>query len=136
MSDYAILDDLADPLALVGADVRLAIARSIETLLAAHHTVSAASLRPALLNEGWARDLLDKRMGGMLNSALRKGVIKWTGEYVASGNAASRNDQRPVKVYTYGPRGAPAVWDWVDTYQADRARTHRTLQNLKDGGAQ
>lgn len=95
--DYSIVDALVEP-QVVGADVRLAIVEGIELLSGLYGQVSAATLRPFLLTEGWSRHVLDKRMGALLGAAARHG-LEWTGTYVQSGNGLQRNENRAVKLY-------------------------------------
>ena len=114
MSDYTVLDVLAEPAQVIGARVRLAIAEAIQDAATANGTVSAATLRPLLLERGISRDLMEKRMPAMLGAAVHKEALEWTGRYVPSGNTASRNDQRAVKEYR--PTTPTALADWVDAY--------------------
>lgn len=130
-SDYTVLDALADPAAIVGADARLAFAEMIERLLGIHHEVSAATLRPALLADGWSRDLIDKRMAAMISAAIVAQAIRWTGQVTTSGNSKSRNAHRVVKVYTYGAGGAAAVEAWVEGYAQRVGRVEASGEVLR-----
>ena len=95
---YEILDVVADPEAIVGADSRRAIARAIVTLAKRDGLVSAATLRPYLEEEGYPTSLVGNRMAALLSGAGRSGGLEAAG-YVPSGNAASRNTYRPVRLY-------------------------------------
>lgn len=128
MSAYTVLDVLADPQMLVGAHVRRKIAETIFEIVEGDGVVSAATLRPALIEAGVSRDLMDKRMPAMLGTAARQGALEWTGQYTVSGNSASRNDQRAVKVY----RAASMLrlLDWVASYQDAYRRDRQRLAEV------
>lgn len=109
MSDYSVLDAQVQA-QIVGDVVRRAIAEAILHLVVVDGTVSAATLRPYLVERGWSLDLLNKRMAAFLGFLSRYGYLRWTGRTALSGNHASRNDQKLVKVYAAASMTRLAAW--------------------------
>ena len=130
---YVAVDVLADPQLLVGSHTRRAIAETIFEIIEADGVVSAATLRPALLEAGVPRDHLDKRMPAMLGNANRKGVLQWAGRVVASGNTHSANTRRLVKVY-HAPDMLKLL-EWVAAYQDAYHTDARRLERMRTGDA-
>lgn len=127
MSAWDVVDAVADPSQIVGADVRLAIARTIEGLILRDGEVSAATLRP-LLEAEYSPDLLDKRMPAMLSSAVKKGLLRRL-RLTVSGNGRSRNAHKPIWVYHAPSREALA--EWVARYEGESL----TIRELAGGAA-
>ena len=115
---YEVLDVVADPDAIVGADSRRAIARAIVALAKRDGEVSAATLRPYLADQGYPTTLTGPRMAALLSGAGRSGGLEAAG-YVPSGNAASRNTYRPVRLYRL--TNLAALHKWATRYEEDAA---------------
>ena len=102
-TDYSILDDLADDPGVINARKMAIIYGAIlDAAAIAGGRFSAATVRvhlPAHLTD-------DPRVGAAFSALVSSGVARKTGTYVLSGNARSRNAQRPVCEYV--------VTDWAE----------------------
>ena len=101
-TDYSILDDLADDPGVINARKMAIIYGAIlDAASLAGGRFSAATVRVHLPE--WVRD--DPRVGAAFSALVAGRVARKTGRYVLSGNARSRNAQRPVCEYV--------VTDWA-----------------------
>lgn len=114
MGGYEVLDVVADPDAVVGAEARRAIAEAIYALAARDGQVSAATLRPYLAERGYPTTLTGPRMAAVLSGAGRSGGLEAAG-YVPSGNHKSRNTYRPVHLYKL--TNLAALREWAARYE-------------------
>ena len=100
-TDYSILDDLADDPGVINARKMTAIYGAIlDAASLAGGRFSAASVRPNLP----AHLTDDPRVGAAFSALVAGRVARKTGRLTLSGNARSRNAQRPVCEYV--------VTDW------------------------
>ena len=101
-TDYSILDDLADDPGVINARKMTAIYGAIlDAASLAGGRFSAASVRPNLP----AHLTDDPRVGAAFSALVTGRVARKTGRFTLSGNARSRNAQRPVCEYV--------VTDWA-----------------------
>lgn len=105
MSDYTLLDALAEDLAIPSrVDDRDGIVSAIK----------AATKTSPLFHAGTMREHLPKpphevdphRVGAVVSALVKSGAIVKTGEYALSGNGPQRNTYRPVPWYRIVDRGA------------------------------
>ena len=95
-TDYSILDDLADDPGVINARKMAAIYTAIfDAALDNGGTVHASTVREHL--PSYLRN--EPRIGAAMSALARCGAIRPTGEYRPSGNAKSRNANRPTPVY-------------------------------------
>lgn len=75
-------------------DIRAAVDAAITQADAERGVVHIAKVRSLL--PPWATG---PQVGARINGHVRRGSLVWTGDYLPSGNAKTRNAQRPAKVY-------------------------------------
>ena len=75
-------------------DIREAVDFAIELLHAQGRQIDAGNVRQYLPT--WATG---PQVGARMNGHVRRGSLRWTGEFALNGNRKTRNALRPCKVY-------------------------------------
>ncbi|MBE3133855.1 MAG: hypothetical protein IMZ55_10290 [Acidobacteria bacterium] len=101
MSDYTLLDALAEDLAIPSrVDDRDAILSAIRAATISSPFFHAGTMRP-----GIPEGVDPHRIGAIVSALVKTGVIVKTGEYALSGNGPQRNTYRPVPWYRVTDQG-------------------------------